>query len=361
MKRFGLTTFFVLALSVGIAIAAEVATIEALKAKFSQLEQQYQLPAEILAKVAQIESSGNARAGSPGRAYGMFQWMPSSWVGATKALYGAPRNLDDRTNPFIAAEVTAFELGRTKSRIGNLIAQAKVDLSVGLYMGHFLGPGGSQKFFQYFIVDPNQNATALFPLEAKYNPGVFNGKTLAGVLNYFAAKMKAPGITGVSNYSTTFDGNPTASRIMDSLGTAALTKPFTGPLPPQDPNRTYVTDYSTGAIAATTTAVTVPPVSQSLTTIPVGSTGSQPSAGLGDIFVQPAVIRLGASITLAWTSVHMRTSGCSISNSDGETVAQVNEGSRRLTPKDTGSISYDMKCVDEKGNTFNASATVQVQ
>jgi hypothetical protein len=166
----------------------------------SQLEQEYQLPSGILAKVAYVESGGNPNTScSSANACGLFQWTPNSWLSATKALYnGQPLNLSERNDPTKSAVVTAYELGDIRSKVGNLITQAHVDMTVGLYLGHFLGIGGAQHFLSDYIQNPGGDACGLFPKECSYNRPVMAGRTLAGVINYFAAKLQQPGVLNVA-------------------------------------------------------------------------------------------------------------------------------------------------------------------
>ena len=164
----------------------------------SQLEQIYQLPTGVLGKIAQLESGGNPNAGNPAHAYGLFQWLPNSWEGASKALFGQPLDPSLRTSPDLSAKVTAFSLADTKSKVGGLITQAGVDMSVGLYLGHFLGISGAQHFLTDYIQNPGGNACALFPRECAANPSILSGRTLAGVINYFAGKMQTAGVPSVA-------------------------------------------------------------------------------------------------------------------------------------------------------------------
>ena len=142
---------------------------------FQQLEQQYQLPPSILAKVANVESSGNPNAGSPNAAYGMFQFMPGTWFDATKALYGRALNGSVRTDPVESARVTAFWLKQAQNQAGGLIRQASVDTTLGLYMCHFLGTPGCTRFFQEYLRNPGQSAYAIFPKEGDANPTIIKG------------------------------------------------------------------------------------------------------------------------------------------------------------------------------------------
>ena len=184
-----------------------------------QLEQIYQLPSGILTKIALVENSGKATGCSSANACGMFQWTQNSWLSATKALFCnssqpayqvsyqaanqqyqtcGPLNLSLRNNPEISAKVTAYELADIKYKLGGLISQARVDTTVGIYLGHFLGINGAQHFLSDYIQNPAGSACALFPKECAYNSSIMSGRTLAGVINLFASRLQQPGVLNVA-------------------------------------------------------------------------------------------------------------------------------------------------------------------
>lgn len=203
---------------------------------FSEEESFFRLPPGILAKVANVESGGKINAVSTdGQATGLFQWRARYWADASRAAYGNSFHVDpaERGDPGVAAHVTAFSLAQTKSRNGGLIQQANVDLTLGLYMGHFLGQAGSAKFFSAYIQNPNANAASIFGREAAANPSIFGSRTLAQVLNLKANELKVAGVSVnvAGNYSTELP--PSSYRTTPYLDTS-------GP----DPYRTYSTDYS---------------------------------------------------------------------------------------------------------------------
>jgi hypothetical protein len=220
---------------------------------FSRLEETRGLPAGILAKICWVESRCNPNAQArTSSAAGMFQWLSTSWQHTTRQMHqnrpecggrSCPLRLEDRFNPAIAAEVTAFSLAQTKSQIGGLIQQAGADMTVGLYMGHFLGIGGASQFFRAYIQNPHQNAAALFPRAAAANGPVFaGGRSLVGVYNYFAARLgQAPANVNIAAPST------------DDRGRILVDNPHMyGPnnfdpntvVPRNDPERDFQTNYS---------------------------------------------------------------------------------------------------------------------
>jgi hypothetical protein len=136
-------------------------------------EQQYALPEGCLAKIAKVESGGNPRARNASTdAAGLFQWIPRSWLYASNALLGGRSyTLQERYNPVVAAEVTAYSLKRDLNALQGLISQSNLDPCLGLYMAHFLGQAGARKFFGAYLQNPNANACSIFPRECAYNRG----------------------------------------------------------------------------------------------------------------------------------------------------------------------------------------------
>ncbi len=348
-------------LSIGTAVSAETTMSQAVLAKFAQLEQQYGLPTGVMAKIARIESGGNARATNPySTAAGLFQWLKSSWYFTSlKVNNGNPHPPDARFDPFIASEVTAYSLGVTKSKVGGLIQAAGADLSVGLYMGHFLGVGGATRFFQALASNPGASAAQTFPREAASNREVFASRSLSEVYNYFAQKMNQSGITSVANAGT-FDGNIADSRILNASSQQILMNPYRGPPPPPDPTRTFQTtpaDFVEG---------TPPPANS--TNVPQGSSGprtqvtssSTPLASL--IIAQSTQILRGKTTLISWVSVGMKLDSCSVSQS-GYQFANGNEGSKILTPglMEEGTITLILECAPFSGTTIRKSVDIVIQ
>jgi len=141
---------------------------------FAELETQYGVPAGTLARIARAESGFNPSARNPGSsAVGLFQWLDTSWLHASRALYGQARPLDERTNPTVSAKVTAFTLAQAYTQLKGHIERLGIDATTGLYMSHFLGTSGAKKFFEGMIQDPNAGAAAFFPKAAASNRSIF--------------------------------------------------------------------------------------------------------------------------------------------------------------------------------------------
>jgi hypothetical protein len=218
---------------------------------FSTLEERRELPKGILAKICKVESNCNENArAKTSSAAGMFQWLEKSWQQTTRLMHqgrpgcakGCPLSLSLRFNAPVAAEVTAFSLAQTKTQIGGLIQQAGADMTVGLYMGHFLGIGGATKFFQAYIQDPRQSASPLFPKAAAANSPVFANRTLVGVYNYFAQKLgQAPAQTGIAGNFEDTSGKPLVDNPSMYPSSAFDTQ---ATVPATDDERDYQTDYS---------------------------------------------------------------------------------------------------------------------
>ena len=375
-----------MALAIGFIAAAMASTVfaaipmsDAVLAKFAEQERHYQLPEGIMAKIARIESGGNVQAlnGST-QAGGLFQWIPRYWYDAARKMYQQQNkpcdggcNPQSRFNPFIATEVTAYSLAYTRSLIGPRIQQANADISVGLYMGHFLGAAGAGKFFAALAQNPNASAAQIFPTEARYNGGVFNGRTIAGVYNYFAAKMNQPGITGVTSYTGTYAG-PTIGRMMDPAGNAALSRPYTQ-TPPAAPYRTYPTTYNEQEDSKLINASQSPQGStQEQLQSNAVSLQSRTSSALIEppslIIAQPRKVLRGDPIVVSWTSLFMSaTEVCTVSLDIGGTktlISEANEGTKILPTKagPTGKWDFTLQCTNSLGSKMpSQSVSIPVE
>src|SRR3984957_296159 len=171
-----------------------------------QLEQIYQLPTGILWKVALAENGGKATGCAPtSSACGMFQFTAGTWETESKNLLCkmpqpgetcGPLNPTLRNDPTMSARVAAYYLADIRSQMAPLITQAHVDLTLGLYLGYFLGTGDEPVFLRAYIQNPGQSACALLPKACHANPTVMN-RSLSGVLNYFAGRLNQPGVPNV--------------------------------------------------------------------------------------------------------------------------------------------------------------------
>ncbi len=340
------TTLFLFSLLFGYAQALSMS--EAVLAKFAEQERYYQLPTGVLAKIAKYESGGNANAVNPGptKASGLFQWLAGSWYYASSQTYGSPRHPNDRFNPFIAAEVTGWALGQAKSRNGGIIQQAGVDMSVGLYMSHFLGIGGANKFFAAYIQNPNANAAQIFPVEAAANRQLFSvgSGRLVDMVNDFARKMNVPGVTNITGYNGNYDGD-TTGRIMDIRGANLLSQPYRGPVPPPDPTRTFQETYAQNGAQPGGN--------------PIVSSGSP----LGQILVQPKSVSSGGMVLVSWTSISMSTGSTCQVFAGSEAIAQANEGVKTyiIPTSAIGSLSFFQRCTTAGGASQEFTTSISVQ
>jgi hypothetical protein len=76
-----------------------------------------------------------------------------------------------RENPEVAADLAAAFTRNNGAYLENRFGRMP---SAGeLYIAHFLGARGAEKFFVAGLQDPDQNAAELFPAEANANPSIF--------------------------------------------------------------------------------------------------------------------------------------------------------------------------------------------
>ena len=335
--------------------------------QFSKLEQQYQLPTGILAKIAMVESGGNPNLGSrSSSALGMFQWLTDSWKQASYALFGHVMDPSRRTDPALSAHVTAFSLAQSKAKLGSLITQAKVDMTVGLYMSHFLGQGGASQFFSAYQQNPGAIGATLFSKAAGANRNVFyNGgqaRSLSEIVNFFSKKL---GSAGVPNIAGDFSNSmPSASDFLQGI------------LPPKnDSERDFQTNYSTGRPPAAPNplnSATMPSASaqqtQNQSGTQTGGSGTEasgtpgvPSASL--IIAQSSRIPRGGKTLISWVSVGMASDSCSVSLNNAS-FGSGNRGSKALTRAATqtsGALSFSLTCTSPAGEPVEKDMKVVVE
>lgn len=253
----------------------------------SQYEQEYQLPSGILWKVALAESGGNPNVcASTSSACGMFQFIVSTWETDTKALYGQPLSPSLRTNPDISARAAAYELATIKSQIGSLITQANVNLSAGLYLGHFLGSGGARTLLTAYMQNPGQSACALLPPQCASNRSIMASQTVSGLINWAAQKMSVSGVpniagnfqcangtsyaysycdVGASNFlpvNTVIPANPYGqyATVFPSVGSAPISPAAASPIAiPSAPQNPLPANYTPAQTQPATTAASPAP------------------------------------------------------------------------------------------------------
>lgn len=348
----------------------------------SDLERQYQIPQGCLAKIARAESGGRANARNPSSsASGMFQWLTASWNAASRRITPDRRPLDQsqRFNPSVAAKVTAAALRDAQNAIGSMIQQARVDMCVGLYMSHFLGLAGAQRFFRAYLQNPSQSACAVFTRECAANRNFMGNRTLAGLLQEAARRMGSSGQIQVAGNFETPNGVPFSQTNADIPANAYL--PASTPIQPNT-EHTYPTTYNQQGIpqlppqSQLPISNTAPPYQQPVSQLLSGNnvaplnqnaipeTAVVPAAA--QIIIQPRIVSLGSTAVASWTSVGMRANSCRvtvISNGKEVLVGQDNEGTRQLqigTNSTTGTLTFTMRCTTLTGTTIEKTATLTV-
>ena len=241
--------------------------------RFTQLEKEFGIPDGILGRVAKAETgtcNAQVRAGGGSTATGLFQWLEGSWKTTAPRVNPKYGNTNLRLDPFISAHVTAYALKNIQNANGSLIQQAKIDTTLGIYMGHFLGQGGSRAFLNAYIRDPNANGAALFPKQARANPGVFRNGSLRNILQHFANKLSSS-CTSATGYTSTLNNGPIGSDVADRAVAASAPVPVTSAIY-KDPERDYVDvyppPYQAGSGAASPTSVDTPTQYPGLTSQP---------------------------------------------------------------------------------------------
>lgn len=121
-------------------------------------------------KVRAHESGGNDAASS-GVAYGRYQFTPQTWLAV--AIKHPELGLD-KANILDGAKQDAAMRALTQDNAAVLQKNGIEVTPQNLFMLHFLGEGGGPKFLREMQANPSANAAALFPLETRYNPTIFN-------------------------------------------------------------------------------------------------------------------------------------------------------------------------------------------
>jgi hypothetical protein len=195
---------------------------------------------DYLMNKAQQESSFDPKAkAATSSATGLFQFIDSTWVGAVKT-YGkqfgigdladkisSDGSIDDpkakaqimqlREDPNMAANMTA---AMTKDNASYL--ETSLGGKVGesdLYMAHFLGLNGADKFLHARQDNPAQPAADLFPAAATANKNVFydasgRKKSLDEVYQSFAKKIDPVGNGQAVTLVAARDPNTTTSPVI---------------------------------------------------------------------------------------------------------------------------------------------------
>lgn len=192
---------------------------------------------DYLMNKAKQESSfdPNAKAGTSS-ATGLFQFIDSTWLQAIRSYgdqfglgnladkitvdsRGRPQVTDDnakrqilelRKDPAVAANMTAAmskdNANYLQNSLGGKIGEGD------LYLAHFLGLGGAEKFLKAKQTNAFQAAADVFPAAAQANKNVFydasgRKKTLDEVYNFFAAKMNSGSTTAPVTLVAASDAN----------------------------------------------------------------------------------------------------------------------------------------------------------
>lgn len=172
-----------------------------------------------LMEQAAAESGFDAKAGSKSSsAKGLYQFIESTWLKMVKS-YGAEHGLQKyaamidgngqvadpqarkeilalRDDPAAAAAMAAEFAAENRDYLETYGGFAPEEIgSTELYFAHFLGAGGAAAFLKAYKDNPLANAADLFPQAARANRNVFydpktgQGRTLAGVYDFFAKKF----------------------------------------------------------------------------------------------------------------------------------------------------------------------------
>ena len=158
----------------------------------------------VMINFAKLESSLNPNAkAKTSSAAGLYQIVDDTWKELVKkhgAKYGITLE-SDRFNPYynalMGAELAKENLTKLKG-----YKEAEVGEDTALYLAHFLGLNGANKFFAQVNSNPDAPVqTAVSPAAYNANKNLMQGKTVEGLLDTIDAKVSSAGGTQVASYS----------------------------------------------------------------------------------------------------------------------------------------------------------------
>lgn len=211
----------------------EAANFSDVRDMFEAVSKATGVPLSMLASIAGSESGFNYLAGAgTSSAKGLFQFIDRTWKSMVKTYgptYGLPENAsvyDPRANALMGASYIAENYKYLKSKLKRDVSETDV------YMAHFLGAGGADKFLN---ASADDIAAQVFPNEAKVNEPVFYDKknnnrprTIKEIYDMFTTKLKkqlsASGLaSGGAQMMTTGSPTPAIAGAAPGAATAPAT------------------------------------------------------------------------------------------------------------------------------------------
>ncbi|MBI3419885.1 MAG: transglycosylase SLT domain-containing protein [Proteobacteria bacterium] len=128
---------------------------------------------------------------------------------------------DPVLNAAMAAEYTRENKDYLDAKLGGNVG------STELYLAHFLGAGGAEKFIKAMRTSPNASAAYVLPDAAEANPAVFYNKSgsarsLQQIYAHFAAKFKNSGTSHFAAAATASDSSTSAPAKRDLAALSSM-------------------------------------------------------------------------------------------------------------------------------------------
>jgi len=241
---------------------ASLSPIEAIKqaAKMTGMDE------NVLINFAKLESSLDPDAkAKTSSASGLFQIVDGTWkelIQKHGSKYGIDASVD-KNNPFYNSLMGA-EYAKQNLQGLRGYKEAGVEADTALYMAHFLGLSGANKFFAQLNKDPNAPVqTAVSDASYRANQSLMKNKTVGGLLQVMANKIDKASGTSYASY------NPSSS---NTKGYASS-----------------VTNTPNTLAASNTTTQSTPSTSTGLMTAGLTNPSSTPSAGLMKASYKPTI------------------------------------------------------------------------
>ncbi|MBS0253979.1 MAG: transglycosylase SLT domain-containing protein [Proteobacteria bacterium] len=150
---------------------------------------------------ARLESGLNPSArAATSSATGLYQFTDATWrsaldkYGAGLGLPGGPAGMALRYDPQASALMAARLAGENGAMLQASLGRAPD--AAELYLAHFLGADGANRFLAALQTDPAQSAAALLPKAAAANQAVFYGdggapRSVGAVMDLLRGKVQA--------------------------------------------------------------------------------------------------------------------------------------------------------------------------
>lgn len=353
----------------------------------AQTEQQYGLSSGLLSNMCYSESRCQPTTcyqGNQNSACGMYQYIPSTWTSVTAQMCaqgvssvaqycsGSSIPLSYRSDAYVSTQVAGWNISQNLQQYGSLISQTGINQGTAAYIMQGLGTPAASAFFQAYTQNPNMSTVAFLQQYYANNPGLvssivanngnlYNGQTLQGTVNQFAANLGATAPAS-SAYASTAAGNagsPFSITAGAGFGSGSQAVSYT-PLTATSPFASMSSIYATAGLGSGQSLVSNGSITPILSTGNTGSSGAgTPATPIARITAQPSAVQVNGLITVSWSSGGMSAAvPCKVFESGNSLpIAQQNNGTRAVAATTTGAVVFNLACTSSvNGATITAQS-----